>query len=88
MFFICKRSPIIWASVFRVANCPEFMLIVVAVNYGVSSTLQLLLDNFAHLLNHHSQRDFRLRVLLDLRYVDEQKVRLVMLEASAAMIVL
>ena len=76
-----------WASAFRAASCPEFTLIVKAVDDSMSSTAQLLLDNLAHVLKHQPQRNFRLRVLLDLCYVDEQKVRLVMLEASAAMIV-
>ena len=75
-----------WASVFRVASCPELMLIVIAVNYGVSSILQLLLDNCAHLLKHNTQRNLRLRILLDRCYVDQHKVGLFPLEASAAMV--
>ena len=61
-----------WASAFRVASCPKFMLIVKAVDDGMSSSTQLLLDNLAHLLNHNPQRNFRLRVLPDLghEYVD------------------
>ena len=75
MFFICRGPPVTWASVFRVASCPERILIVVPVHYGMPSALQLILDNCAHLLKHCLQRYSRLRFLLDPCYVDQQEVR-------------
>ena len=59
MFCIWREFPVTWASAF-VANWPKIKLLIIAVNYGMSSTPYLLLDNFANLLKHLPQRVSRL----------------------------